>query len=248
LQLGFARISTILGVHNDTATAPRIVVADNGIEYIAKSDFWYPGDPPSYIVLQELIYARLACRLKVPTPPFELLKYGDKVCFASKKLPISYQQFHHSLLGKIANPDVIYALAALDTLIVNSDRHDSNLIVSRKRKQHFLYAIDHSHCPLEPSQQNHSHRQVKTYSASVCVKPFLRAALTDREMLADAIRKVQDVDKEELTHLLSVGGLIQTSNRHLQEMLDLIVFRRNHLNQLFNIVSSDFPAIQGDLL
>lgn len=139
-------------------------------------------------------------------------------------------------------------LAALDTLIVNSDRHDSNLIVSRKRKKHFLYAIDHSHCPLEPSQRNLSHCQVRTYSASVCVKPFLRAALTDREMLADAIRRVQDVGKEELTHLLSVGGLVQTSNQHLQEMFDLLVFRRDNLHQLFNIVSSDFPAIQGELL
>lgn len=109
LQLDFARVSTILGIHKDTATAPRIVVADNGTEYIAKSDFWYPGDPPSYIVLQELVYARLACRLKVPTPPFELLKYGDKVCFASRKLPIAYQQFHPSLLAKIANPNVVYA-------------------------------------------------------------------------------------------------------------------------------------------
>lgn len=226
-------------------TGSRYVVTVDGDEYVAKNDGWGShAVEGTHVLLQEWICACLGHALGVPMPEFSLLDRWGEICFGSRMLPLYAKTFADALLGRVANPEAIYAVAVFDAWVLNCDRHRSNLVVATDHGERLLVAIDHSHCPLHGAVSVEELEELKSVPAQAAIKEFIQRHLLVREHLAAMIHRVENLSDELICSLTTPPAGIRCSRHEHRQMVNYLIYRRDNLRLLFNVCRDRFPAIR----
>ncbi|MCL0312905.1 hypothetical protein M2S00_07265 [Apilactobacillus sp. TMW 2.2459] len=146
-------------------TSPFKVKCDDGISYVIKyiceaSDEVENDEINGKVLFNELISARIAKKLKLKIPEFnvvnlpqsvidndtELQKYNPKagLCFASKFIPNSFAGISKSFINICNNKKMLPEIMLFDQLIMNRDRgcRTSNILFNSK--DNCFYIIDNT--------------------------------------------------------------------------------------------------------
>ena len=149
------KITRIIREISNGATKPYIVECDDGKQYVAK----FPGNPDgTRVLINELVCALLAKKLKLPLPDFKVveidnieifdvleedIKLINGSVFCSKYVEKATQIPSYRFVQKVNNIDDALKILIFDVIVGNNDRNKGNLLVNLKNNS--LVMIDHSH-------------------------------------------------------------------------------------------------------
>lgn len=136
-------------------TNPYIVKCNNNKKYVAK----FPGNPEgTKVLINEYVCAKLAKKLGLPIPNFELIEIQNIHKFAAQLSDIKMingtvfcSEFiekasavpGYLVLTKVTNKYDAIKILFFDVIVGNNDRNEGNLLINFKNNS--LVMIDHSH-------------------------------------------------------------------------------------------------------
>jgi hypothetical protein len=102
-------------------------------------------------VANELICNHLARTLMLPCPPGALIEHAQLLYFAALDFNVRGQSLPpaNPILIVHQNPELAWGIILFDVLIMNEDRHTSN--ISHDRPSNDIQIFDHSHALLGPA-------------------------------------------------------------------------------------------------
>jgi hypothetical protein len=248
--------TTPLAVIDEYATLPgasgaRYVRAEDDNEYVMKGPTLSPSNPT--VGGNEWVAARLAEAVGLPTLDHRILLKGEDLFFGSAFMGSGTftPEITAPLFAKCDNRDQIYGIVAFDVWMINSDRHNQNLVVRHRRRsevQNELLPNDHSHLLVSESEPRLGSELMACLNDPpgrfVCLQ-FVRESIVNRKLLSTAIDRIENLSERTIRAAVAStpSQLLATTDRAIYA--DFLVQRRTLLRGLMQNAGRLFPNLEG---
>jgi hypothetical protein len=144
-ELFYPKIMLDYPYKQTTAVLKRKVKAEDGLTYAAKGKI----SNNDYTALNEWVCANIAKKVGIPVPDFKILiDFDDSLLFGSRwETAINPLALVYNTCP-LESPEILSSIFIFDLLMLNTDRHLSNLFVQNVEGIYKLLAFDHSHALL----------------------------------------------------------------------------------------------------
>jgi len=242
-----------LGPVGKGASNARFVYAENGEEYLVKGPSLTPDHPT--VGANEWTAARLAARLGLPIQDHAIVEMRGDVFFATRQMPSPtfYPAIDKMIFERCDNRDRAYDVVVFDAWLINSDRHEENLVARRTARNSDrcqLMLNDHSHLlvsPCGPRVGSQLMAHLDGAPGDYVRLPFIRDAITDPTRLQRALAAVEGLSEPD------IRGIVATTPNELLSEPDRAVYgdfltaRRSRLGGLFRQSAGVFPNLSAAL-
>ena len=217
----------------------------NGRQHIGKCRSRANG---AWVCFNEFFAARLATRLDLPIPPFQVVQFqgslatseqwfcSERITPGANPVPATY--------GRLVNAEKLAGIAVFDIWLCNTDRSPTNLFAQQVgTNQERLFIIDHGHTLLTSG--------TLPALAAQDVANFLRCndlidAITNVNSLGQAIEAAAAVPELEVIELIqNVPDAWIPDVGALDPLRDFILTRRDRLRSIIEANLQRFPKVHG---
>lgn len=213
-----------------------------------------------YLIANEWISANLGQYLRLPVPPFSLMKKRSRktVMFASysfdgvspqKKL--KEREDVEALFA--AKPDTCAGILAFDILIANCDRHGWNIKVDNLRKPTAVHLFDHERAlfyidkglGVARLKSREDRLGVTDGKASLDEWHCLVEVVDSVELLAPWIKLIEDIPESFIERICQEVVQISITKKERDEVIAFLVKRRSELSKLIRDHRDRFTQIKN---
>jgi len=243
------RVRTDLGPIGRGASQARIVLAENGEEYLIKGPSLTPGHPT--VGANEWIAAELAALLGLPIQDHVIAEKDGYLFFGSRMMQDGtfFPALSKTILKECQNKERTSDVVLLDVWLINPDRHEENLIARRVRgsAEHLLMLNDHSHLlvnPLGPTTVPALPGKVNSGAKPYVRQGCISASVEDPDVLEAALDRVERLSEEAIRSTVATTPpeLLSASDQGVYA--EFLVQRQTRLRA---IVEQDSAAIFPNL-
>jgi hypothetical protein len=217
-----------------TATAPVFVnIAGVGKKVL-------PNQP--FIVANELVCCNIARTLLLPCPPGALMESGNSTYFFSLDFNLAGQALPPVSPSTIVQlfPDLAWGIIVFDALIMNSDRHPSNIAHDTATDR--IQIFDHSHAFLTPGGD--IEQTLAARSASLALGGHCLASMIDTVAGLDAwVAKVKQIPDYFIDGIIEAGCNCGIPPERKDLLASFTKNRRDNLGSLFSANMANFPKV-----
>lgn len=228
------RVRTDLGPIGKGASRGRVVIAENGEEYLIKGPSLTPDHPT--VGANEWIAVRLAAMLGLPVQDHVIAAKGDNLFFGSRFMPDTsfFPALTETILKQCENRERTYDVVVFDVWLINPDRHEENLIARRVKgsKAHALMLNDHSHLlvnPLGPATVDQLMGKVSASARPYVRQSCISASIEDPARLDAALNRVEGLSEGEIRSTVATTPPELLSSAAQDTCADFLVERRARL-------------------
>lgn len=241
-----------LGPIGQGTSYARLILADNGSEYVIKG----PGLTPlhRYVAANEWVAASLARFLALPILDFCIVEMHDRLYFASARMTRGsyYPHIRKELFSLCENKDKVYGMVVLDSWICNFDRTRSNLKVRVVRpqgtpvKRYLMLLNDHSHCLVGPGETpSNLGLLLDTPPNSYLHLDFVTEAVEDSGALNEALSSIESLDRRRIADMVRWLPEDILPSQDVRMYSDFLLERRARLRSIFRENLAVFTNLGG---
>jgi hypothetical protein len=223
-------------------SAAKFVRAENGSEYIVKGPSLTPDHPQ--VAANELIAAMLADQIRLPILDHRILSRGTNLFFASARMAANtFELLTEEIYMRCSNRSIIYLVVAFDVWLVNSDRHNGNLLARAtlsgdESRTYALLSNDHSHCLVMPHQS-------ASMLAGLIDAPldcsdrrfvhmdFIRHDIVDETRMIESVERIESVADQVVDDIVGSIPDVLLGDADRPLYVQFLIKRRNRLRSIF---------------
>jgi hypothetical protein len=240
-------------VGKGVSSAHHVALADDS-EWIIKGPVLSPNNP--FVGVNELIAAQLASLLRLPVLKFRLVRYKERICFASAWLKRDQFDFMTpSLLTDCWNRDHLHGGVSFDSWILNEDRHLGNLLARRVATGLHVGEVellfnDHSHALLAPpakpfhlaGKAQEPDRKYRPKASAIC------ECVNSRTLLVEAVERIEGMSAADIEGCVRNTPHEWLNGRQKQQVAEFLVLRRTEVRNSFRSTLPIYAAMNGGSL